>query len=461
MRQKILTSILIIFLPLVLMAQTVSLTFSGRGSADQHIQLDRITITNLTKGWSETLYWPDTVLTMQNGTGIAEMENQASLQLFQNNPNPFEGATDVNLTVADAGTVTLEISDVTGRCVETLYATSLQVGNHQFRVTLSQTGLYVMTAKQNGNVSSVKMACNGIGEANRIEYMGLIEIAALHNSTQKSRGGTSNPFTFGDRMEYVGYAIIDGNEYESQRITQEQGTSQTFVLQFSVTPPQFNCGTSMLTDIEGNSYSTVQIGNQCWMAENLRTTRYADNTVIEQGSSGFYNTPFWFYADGDATTKPTYGLLYNWAAAMRGGTFAPNPTDGLQGICPLGWHMPSHEEWIQLADYVSSQSTYVCGNAPANISKALASTTGWNSDNHNCAVGNNPEANNATGFGAMPAGTYSVNTTINFHASAALWTATEYDDENAYARYITQEAATIHIDYYPKVIGKSVRCIRD
>lgn len=99
---------------LVTFAQTVTLSFTGQNAANHYLQLDRVVITNLTKGWSETIYWPDTTLIMQNVTGIDESVANGGFGLSQNNPNPFIGTTDVNLTVAAAGAVTLEIVDGNG-----------------------------------------------------------------------------------------------------------------------------------------------------------------------------------------------------------------------------------------------------------------------------------------------------------------------------------------------------------
>ena len=181
----------------VAFAQTVTLTFTGQDAANQYVQLDRVSITNQTKDWQETLVWPDTVLTMQNGTGIGESVANGVFGLSQNNPNPFSGTTNVNLTVAFAGAVTLEITDGNGKIVETCTA-SLQPGTNQFRVSLSAAGTYILTARQNGKTSSVKMVCNGAGNGSGIEYIGTtVETPYYDVSTAapKShiRGFTDNP----------------------------------------------------------------------------------------------------------------------------------------------------------------------------------------------------------------------------------------------------------------------------
>ena len=203
--KKILCFIAVALMGVVAFAQTVTLTFTGRDAVDHYVQLNRMSITNLTKSWQETIYWPDTTLTMQNGTGIDESVANGGFVLSQNNPNPFSVTTDVNLTVADAGAVTLKIVDGNGKIVETRHGTSLQPGTHQFRVSLSAAGTYVMTARQNGKTSSVKMVCNGGGSTNAIEYLGMMQTI-----TYVLKSTTNNPFNFGDMMEYVGYATING-----------------------------------------------------------------------------------------------------------------------------------------------------------------------------------------------------------------------------------------------------------
>ena len=219
-------------------AQTV--TFTGRDAGSRYVQLNRVVVTNLTKGWQQTLFWPDTVLTMettvQNGiTGIGDVETQriASLRLSQNNPNPFNATTEVWLTVAEIGDVTLTITDMNGRVVvgANNYSPlrSSQPGVHQFRVTLAQPGIYVMTAIQNGKSSSIKMVCNGGGSANKIEHKGFV-VTNDYSPAPKSNGQSFA----NDLMEYVGYATIDGVEMESRHIKQVQGVSENFTLQFAI-----------------------------------------------------------------------------------------------------------------------------------------------------------------------------------------------------------------------------------
>ena len=128
-----------------------------------------------------------------------------------------------------------------------------------------------------------------------------------------------------------------------------------------------------VTDIDGNEYKTVKLGNQVWMAENLRTTRYADGTPIPLGTEASLDVAYRYYPNYNRANVSKYGYLYNWAAVMNGSASSEANPSGVQGICPDGWHVPSDAEWTELTNYVSSQSQYVCGDDTNYIAKALAS----------------------------------------------------------------------------------------
>jgi len=152
--------------------------------------------------------------------------------------------------------------------------------------------------------------------------------------------------------------------------------------------------------------------------------------------------------------------LYNWKAVMGSSSSSSANPSGVQGICPDGWHVPSDAEWTQLTDYVGSQSQYVCGSDNRYIAKALAGTTGWHSCTYIYAVGNTPSQNNATGFSALPAGSYRSDY-LYFGECAVLWGATENNSTGAYARALSYGDAIVSRGNYYKVNGCSVRCLRD
>ena len=212
-----------------------------------------------------------------------------------------------------------------------------------------------------------------------------------------------------------------------------------------------------VTDIDGNSYDAVQIGNQVWMAENLRTTKYADGTAIVEGTS-ISSAPSRYTRS--ATDVATYGYLYNWPAVMHEESPSSTNPSGVQGICPTGWHVPSDTEWTQLTAYLGSHSEYVCSGSGEKIAKALASTNGWYSNGDECAVGNNPSTNNATGFSALPAGLYDGDYG-DLGAGAYFWSATKCGDNGAYFSFLAYGYANVGRYHDIKYNGYSVRCVRD
>lgn len=217
-----------------------------------------------------------------------------------------------------------------------------------------------------------------------------------------------------------------------------------------------------VTDIDGNVYSTVQVGEQCWMRENMRTTRYADGTAIACSSTGSITTAYRYYPNHDSANVAAYGYLYNWFAVMNY-VNSTNLTSGIvQGVCPNGWHVPSDSDWVQLLYYVSSQNIYGCHNNSNNISKAMASTTGWDISSIECATGYNQSSNNATGFSTFPAGCFRIGYQSCIGKAAYLWSTTEYSGNAAYGTYVDFDDTIMQrVNNLFKEAGLTVRCLRD
>ena len=280
-------------------------------------------------------------------------------------------------------------------------------------------------------------------------------------------GTSANPTVAGSKVTATGttgsYAcsltgLADGTTYYVRAYaTNSQGTAYGNAVTFTT----LSCPATV-TDVDNNTYNTVQIGNQCWMRENLRTTRYSDGTAIPQSADLSTNTAYRYCPNNDANIVSTYGYLYNWTAVMRSSSSSSANPSGVQGVCPAGWHVPSNAEWTQLTDYVSSQSQYQCGGSNTNIAKALASATGWSSSSNTCAVGNNPSGNNATGFSALPAGRYS-GVYVRFGEEAYFWSSTDMSSNQVCYRHLDKDKANESYYYLESYGNKgySVRCLKD
>lgn len=223
-----------------------------------------------------------------------------------------------------------------------------------------------------------------------------------------------------------------------------------------------------VTDIDGNTYTTVQIGCQCWMRENLRTTRYPDGTPVPIDTAKYSDyEPYRYYPNHDKENVAAYGYLYNWSAVM--GKEAPsdaNPS-GVQGLCPDGWHLPSMPEFNDLELHVSSIAHYVCDNEGSHIGKALADTSSWDEyfseEPHlQHSPGHDRASNNATGFSALPAGDVIGGVDNYFHQSAYFWTSSEFSSFQAPYRYVDHDMPVFGINYDShKRTGRSVRCVKN
>lgn len=206
-------------------------------------------------------------------------------------------------------------------------------------------------------------------------------------------------------------------------------------------------GQETMKDQDGNTYKTVKIGSQVWMAENMRAEhdREGKAIAIAMGSEESYEKPYRYCPDSNSVNVKEYGYLYNWAAAMK--------------VCPEGWHLPTNAEWTQLTDYLKNNG-YYCGSRKDYIAKSLASETGWKSSSVQCDVGNNPSANNATDFSALPAGLYHGGYG-NFGYVAYFWSATEYNYHEAWYRGLSYYVASVGGGNAYEDLGFSVRCVRD
>ena len=210
-------------------------------------------------------------------------------------------------------------------------------------------------------------------------------------------------------------------------------------------------GTPTITDPDGNQYATVQIGQQCWMKENLRTKHYASGGAVD-----------FKYPNNQPTTQSAYGLLYNWATVMNGANSSNGNPSFVQGICPNGWHLPSYAEWEQLINYVGGQTALRCDNNAAYISKSLSTTFGWTTYSwSSCNPGYNQSGNNATGFTAVTSGYSLDNNYGDFGASTYWWTSTQYNNERAYYPRISYQYADVQIIESYKTHYLSVRCVKD
>lgn len=226
-------------------------------------------------------------------------------------------------------------------------------------------------------------------------------------------------------------------------------------------PATANVIRNAVEDIDGNQYDAVRIGSQVWMAENLKTTRYADGTVIPKCEDNIYTSPCRVCPGNNENYVEDYGYLYNWFTVMHGETSSDDNPSGVQGICPAGWHVPSDAEWTELTSYMSGESMYWAGGNPDHLAKALAATWGWSSNTIPGTPGNDQITNNASGFSAVPAGRFLLQEDGDTFGNYAYFWSSTMGGALAYYRYLSEQTPNVLSAKYGRDHFFSVRCVRN
>ena len=221
--------------------------------------------------------------------------------------------------------------------------------------------------------------------------------------------------------------------------------------------PQLSYGS--MTDQQGNSYKTIVIGTQEWMAENLNTSIYRNGDEISTDlSNSDWNNAFytqqgaWAYYNNDSSNACPYGKLYNWYACM-------DP----RGLCPAGWHVPTDDEWntmIDLLDPLFDGGTNLLDTAGRAL-KSVGTVEGgdgyWFSYSNDGVVGTN-----SSGFSGLPGGhRFGFGDYDLLGRNAYFWTSTPQDSSYAWYRLLYYWESMVFRHQYLKNFGFSVRCIRD
>jgi uncharacterized protein (TIGR02145 family) len=227
--------------------------------------------------------------------------------------------------------------------------------------------------------------------------------------------------------------------------TNANGTSLASSSSNSVTPL-----TTLVNDIDGNSYNTVTIGTQVWMRENLKTTKYNDGTAIpnitDNTAWGALITGAYSDYSNTPSNSTTYGRLYNWYAVDNNAA-TKVASNGGKNVCPTGWHVPSDAEWTILTTYLGGESVAGGKLKETGISHWISPNTG---------------ATNETGFTALPGGKRSFSGAFRDIGSYGLWwSSTEYSLTNSWYRLMSYDYADVYRGVDSEQSGFSVRCVRD
>ncbi|HRZ42859.1 MAG TPA: FISUMP domain-containing protein [Bacteroidales bacterium] len=200
-------------------------------------------------------------------------------------------------------------------------------------------------------------------------------------------------------------------------------------------------GMPTMTDYNGNVYNTVQIGTQCWMKENLKTTKYNNGSAIplvpDNNVWSTLSTPAYCWYNNDYSTYGSvHGALYNWFAVETG------------NLCPTGWHVPTDAEWTVLTDFLG-------GSNVAGGPLKETGTTHWNTPNTG--------ATNSSGFTALPGGLRSDYDGLfkNIGIYGYWWSSSAYSPTLFWGRVLCYNNSGVTSGYDDNNYGLSVRCVKD
>ena len=451
MKTKIFLSILALGLIVSVFGQKpiMELTFTAENNG-QYIPLDSIFIENLTQGGDTTLYVPDTVLILNYISGINDNEaiGENTFSVSQNYPNPFKGKTEIYLYLPRKEHIKITVRDILGSEL-TNYEKTLNRGNHSFSFYSANQKYYLLTVTGKKISKTIKMLNANTNVANKSKckiVYNKYEGNEIGFKSHKAINGFG--FSIGDELKYTAYTDVEETE-----IIDSPTSSQTYAFQFEGWTP---CpGMSAVTDIDGNTYNTVKIGDQCWMKENLKTTTYQNGTPIQNvtDANAWSNdtTGAYVWYNNDISWKGPYGALYNWCATVD-----------TSELCPMGWHVPTNDEWTALTEFIGGTNS-PHGNELKSCRQVNSPQGG------NCNTNEHPRwdesSENGTdnyGFSGLPGGNRSIDGVFYSIGSFGFWwSSTEGSSYYAWYRYLYYPDGNVGVYNYYKQNGFSIRCLKN
>jgi uncharacterized protein (TIGR02145 family) len=344
----------------------------------------------------------------------------------------------MTVTIAERSVVEVATFDLTGKAISTVRQ-PMEAGTHYIALPYRGAGIYLYKVKAGNNEFLLKgNLVGGASSGSGVTAQGSLP---NHLAKQAMSMAVINDVITATKTGYLNYRVVVRN-------------SDTSGMQIKMIA---NAGN--VTDADGNMYQTVKIGNQVWMAENLRVTKYNDGSIIPlDTSTATWNaaTPkYCFYNNTtDTNSIKKFGALYNW--------YVLNPANSKK-IAPTGWHVPTDAEWDTLQNNLIAKGYNWDGTTTGNkIAKALAAKTDWYTYSTTGTIGCDLTKNNSSGFSALPGGYRRDDGTFyNQGVYGFWWSATENDASVACDHNLFYVSGSLDrgIDY--KSCGYSVRLVRD
>ena len=432
---------LLIFTGIVLMtfaninAQNYLIGFAGSGASTK---VDSVKIENLSQCNSLTMSGSD-VLNLTSETNIQEsdIQNFKGLKVF---PNPSLGKFSVEFELKSENMVLFRLYDLSGEKV-LLQSQFLQKGNYSIFIDGVQRGIYLLKIETDHLLFSEKLI--SLAENENTPSLTINESPNVNSEIK-----TEIPEKI---ISIIGLLFKSG---DTLKLTGKSGNYRTVLMLFPKQSQTVTFNFLDCTDADSNHYATLQIGSQIWMAENLKTTKYRDGSVIpnvkDSATWASTNNPAYCNFRNLPEEGNYYGRLYNYYAV------ADN-----RNISPKGWHVATNAEWNLMEKYIDETvDTTAIGGTGMKIGRILKegcttrwqymdSTAGWNSAGFTALCTNFRTAT----------GTWSL--APNDNHDDAFWTSTPYNSNMAWGKSFRWCYPDIFNIFIYSRAGQSVRCIKD
>ncbi|MBN1819694.1 MAG: hypothetical protein JXR31_12075 [Prolixibacteraceae bacterium] len=402
-----------------LSSQEIILSISGEFN-EKKIPLDSLLIENLTNG-TDTIFKPVDILdrfqiNLTKGSLINNIDSEIlhkseKASILKNVP----GEIVINYISKEFNSIYIEITNIEGKKI-VKKKDVVNPGNNLFNIKLQIPGIFLVHFYSLNYTKSFK--CLGISGLNNSNII-LVENSGYYNKSSLIQINSGFQFSSGDNICLTGFKKGLASNLFTKSIIESEDIVCVFVNNEEI---------GLFIDARDETfYRWIKIGEQTWMAENL---------AYKQDSS------CWVLFNDEKNAK-FYGRLYNWSIAMES--------------CPSGWHLPTNEEWDNLASFISIEmGPYSKGeNSWPGVGKHLKSKYGWNNKN----------GTDDFGFCGLPAGfCYVINNNVFFNNQGILigrwWTSTEYNDGSSYG-WALDESNNFINGYTGKTLGTSIRCLKD
>jgi len=437
MKIKICNLALMLFLATnVLSAQDYLISFTGSGSSTT---VTTVKVDNLTQGTSRTMNGADVLHLMSVITGIeSNIENKISEVSFF--PNPMINYTRMQFDLPETGETIISLYDLSGR--EICRKKDMLVnGQHTYKIEDIEEGIYFVRISCGRYSSFGKLISSGLRYgAMNIEYEKTTISQIKPNDSKGTMTETVMQYDAGDRLKLTGGS----------------GSYSTVIIDVPTASKTINFSFIPCTDQDGNNYPVVTIGStkgdedssdpsgekgtQIWMAENLKTTKLNDGTIIELISNdALWDTqtvPAMGWLNNNLSNKDVYGGYYNIVAVLTG------------KLCPTGWRVPDNNDWNILFNSLG-------GSGQAGGKLKATGLTYWQSPNTG--------ATNESGFTGLAGGSryplYGTYSGVKYLGS--WWTSTQPDPGTAYFKELQFDIIVVNQPGMSRKYGRNVRCVKE